>query len=341
MVCFSSYSCSSCREVSDRITSNEACCRSGEALREVRTKGNTAAMPFIEPIKQNRGVDVDSELEREIKQVLKSLDAEIEELSRAQGLNRANVRFLLPLHVWIVVKDTEVLVVSSVNDHGGVPFWRVLDYSNQPFDLEMIHHLVEDGLGFPDPFSFHFPRSLLFAEEESRREDISSLASKCIDFEIERMEKLKRIVKIEPIFQGRDFTINEELVFVLMPFDEPFDEVFEDHIRPTVNKIDGLRCMRADDIYDNREIMEAIWRFINEARIIIAELTGRNPNVFYETGIAHTVGKEVILITQSMEDVPFDLRHLRCIVYQRTARGCKRLEQDLENMIRAILARVD
>ena len=58
--------------------------------------------------------------------------------------------------------------------------------------------------------------------------------------------------------------------------------------------------MRADDIYDNRPIIEDVWRCTNEARILIAELTGRNPNVFYETGIAHTVGKEVILITQSL-----------------------------------------
>ena len=131
------------------------------------------------------------------------------------------------------------------------------------------------------------------------------------------------------------------MVFVLSPFGHPFNTIYEDHIRPSVESIQDLRCLRADDIYDNRPIMEDIWRYTNEAQMLIAELTGRNPNVFYETAIAHTVGKEVILITQSMDDVPFDLKHLRCIVYEYTPRGTKALEDNLKNTIRNILARRD
>ena len=68
-------------------------------------------------------------------------------------------------------------------------------------------------------------------------------------------------------------------------------------------------------------------------------MTDRNPNVFYETGVAHTVGKEVILITQSMNDVPFDLKHLRCIVYDYTPRGIQFLESNLKNTIDQIMHR--
>ena len=128
------------------------------------------------------------------------------------------------------------------------------------------------------------------------------------------------------------------MVFVLSPYGDPFDEIFEDHLKTCVGSL-GLQCIRADDIYDNQSIIEDIWRCINEARIVIAELTGRNPNVFYETGIAHTIGKEVVLITQSMEDVPFDLRHLRCIVYQHTPRGGENLEESLKRTIENILSR--
>ena len=91
--------------------------------------------------------------------------------------------------------------------------------------------------------------------------------------------------------------------------------------------------MRADDIFDNKPIIEDIWKHINEAHIVISELTERNPNVFYETGISHTVGKEVVLITQNINDVPFDLRHLRCIVYKYTPRGVQALENNLKNTI--------
>tara|TARA_R110002124_G_scaffold47149_1_gene140661 strand:- start:11388 stop:11741 length:354 start_codon:yes stop_codon:yes gene_type:complete len=114
-----------------------------------------------------------------------------------------------------------------------------------------------------------------------------------------------------------------------------------DHIKPTVEKIDNIKCFRADNIYDNKPIIEDIWKSINEASIIIAELTGRNPNVFYETEIAHTVGKEVILITQNIDDVPFDLRHLRCIVYEYTPRGIELLETNLSNTIENIRKRIN
>ena len=164
------------------------------------------------------------------------------------------------------------------------------------------------------------------------------LPSGYVEDEIANLERLDRVVKINPIFQGREFLMNHQMVFVLSPFGESFDTIYTDHIKPSIESIGCLNCLRADDIYDNRPIIEDIWRHINEAKILISELTGRNANVFYETGIAHTVGKEVILITQSMEDVPFDLKHLRCIVYEYTPRGIKNLEDNLKSTILHILS---
>lgn len=141
------------------------------------------------------------------------------------------------------------------------------------------------------------------------------------------------------VFKANQFTSNEHLVFVLSPFGEPFDTIFADHIRPIAEMTHNLQCFRADDIFDNQPIIEDIWRSINEARIVIAELTGKNANVFYETGLAHAIGKEVILITQSMDDVPFDLRHRRCIVYEYTPPGIMKLEHELANTITSVLSR--
>lgn len=54
---------------------------------------------------------------------------------------------------------------------------------------------------------------------------------------------------------------------------------------------------------------------------MICDLSGRNPNVFYEAGIAHTMGKEVILLASHKSDVPFDLQHLRYIPYVNNGQG--------------------
>ena len=75
--------------------------------------------------------------------------------------------------------------------------------------------------------------------------------------------------------------------------------------------------------------MHDIIELICTSKVVICDLSGKNPNVFYEAGIAHTLGKEVMLITQNMEDVPFDLRALRCITYLNNQEGCDHLAKEV------------
>ena len=125
-----------------------------------------------------------------------------------------------------------------------------------------------------------------------------------------------------------------------MPFADQNDIqiVYSDHIKNVIENRCGLRCERADDIYDISGIMQSVWESISKASIIIADLTNRNPNVFYELGIAHTLGKPVIMITQSMKFVPFDLRHLRCILYEYKPKNIKKFELILEKTVRSVLS---
>ena len=133
---------------------------------------------------------------------------------------------------------------------------------------------------------------------------------------------------VKPRFNKLRFTQRANHIFFLCPFCEPFNQIYSDHVR-AVAKREGFSIDRADEIYGTQPIIEDIWESINSAEIIVADVTGRNPNVMYEIGMAHTVGKPVIIITQSMDDVPFDLKHHRCIVYAFTPRGCAELEEKL------------
>jgi hypothetical protein len=139
------------------------------------------------------------------------------------------------------------------------------------------------------------------------------------------------------IFGGDDYTQDPNLCFVLMPFNEEIDQVYEDHIKPVVES-SGIICQRADNVYSTGLITSDIWEKIVRARFIIADLTGKNPNVFYEVGLAHALGKEVVLLTQSMDHVPFDLKALRCIVYAFTPRGSKELESKLKSTVTGIMS---
>lgn len=124
------------------------------------------------------------------------------------------------------------------------------------------------------------------------------------------------------------------LCFVLMPFETAFDPVYE-AIRAGAEDA-KLHCQRADKVRDNQALIEKIKKAIHKAGIIVADITGDNPNVFYEVGYAHGLGKECILVTQTRsEEVPFDLRHLEHIGYSASRQGLTELRRALaETMVR-------
>ena len=134
----------------------------------------------------------------------------------------------------------------------------------------------------------------------------------------------------------RTTEVDENLCFVLMPFDEKFTPIYENIIKTVVESA-GLECKRADEIFGIKPIIEDIWEYIQKARILIADLTRRNPNVFYELGIAHAINKDVILITQDLKDLPFDLKHYRCIVYEDSVAGGNKLNEGLKNTLKEVL----
>ena len=102
--------------------------------------------------------------------------------------------------------------------------------------------------------------------------------------------------------------------FILMPFDKEFQPIYTGFLKPALES-SGFDINRADDLDSHQNILKDIVEQINQSNLIVADLTTGNPNVFYELGLAHALGKSVILITQSIEDVPFDLRSYRLLEY--------------------------
>ena len=109
-------------------------------------------------------------------------------------------------------------------------------------------------------------------------------------------------------------TEDEFFAFVLMPFDKAFDDIYKLGIKETATAL-GILAERVDEQIFTEGILERIYRQIELADVVVADMTGQNPNVFYEVGYAHAKGKLCILLTQKAEDIPFDLKHHRHIVY--------------------------
>jgi hypothetical protein len=136
-----------------------------------------------------------------------------------------------------------------------------------------------------------------------------------------------RLVVTPDVFRIPKHGVELDLVSVMMPFDAGFDHVYSS-LQQACNDL-GMRCLRADDIWEESAVVQEIFNLLIRSTVVIVDFTGRNPNVMYETGIAHTLGRRVIPITQSYNDVPFDLRHHRVLKYLPNIQGLDEMRKTL------------
>jgi len=123
--------------------------------------------------------------------------------------------------------------------------------------------------------------------------------------------------------------MRQPFVFVIMRFSDEFRDMYELGIKPAAESA-GALCERVDEQMFTQNILDRIYKQIQRADFIVAEMTGRNANVFYEAGFAHGVGKPIIFVTKSADDIPFDLRHYPHVVYgDRIAVLKKELEKKI------------
>lgn len=122
-------------------------------------------------------------------------------------------------------------------------------------------------------------------------------------------------------------------VVVLMPSAKRFDERYTLGVKEPLEGL-GVSCERVEELDFAGDIVKKIFEIIGEATLIVADMSGRNPNVFYEVGYAHGLGKPVVLLTEKVDDIPFDLKGQRHIIY---GRSIVRLREELLKTVREIL----
>ncbi|MCX6213114.1 hypothetical protein [Spirosoma sp.] len=147
----------------------------------------------------------------------------------------------------------------------------------------------------------------------------------------------ERVITFAPdVFRIPDKPVESNILSVMMPFESRFSGTYT-AIRNVCDRL-SIECKRADDIWDNSILIQDVFDLIFTSRAVITDFTDRNPNVFYETGVAHTLGKLVIPITQSASDIPFDLRHHRALTYLPNTEGLLKLETDLEKKLAKVFS---
>ncbi len=120
--------------------------------------------------------------------------------------------------------------------------------------------------------------------------------------------------------------IDKASAFIMMPFsdsekyrnEEVFSSLEQCLLRDDRLEIKPIKLIRADSVFDTKNILSRLWLLINREGILIADLTTRNPNVMYEVGLCHSIGRDVILLSNDTEDVPIDLRVGTTYFYYRS-----------------------
>lgn len=147
----------------------------------------------------------------------------------------------------------------------------------------------------------------------------------------------RKIIFSPSIFQVPEESPDSNLISVMMPFGLELKPVYE-AIKEAA-RLSGFKCQRADDIWDHSTIIQDVFSLIYRSSIVVCDFTGKNPNVFYEAGIAHTLGKHVVPITQSDQDIPFDLKHHRFAKYLNNGEGLKSLTSTLASKFSGLSGR--
>ena len=141
----------------------------------------------------------------------------------------------------------------------------------------------------------------------------------------------------ESVLQGSIVQIRRGTGFVLLPHTDEFDGIFDTAVRPAM-EANGIDVTKANDIYNPGFILGQVWQQILSSEVVVADVSGINPNVIFELGLCYGLHRSPILLVRNPDELPFNLRSLRYIKYENTARGAKALQDDLTRAIEAFLA---
>ena len=187
------------------------------------------------------------------------------------------------------------------------------DEKKKKIELDLLRHNVESQI---------YGLNERLMKTPSRFEDAYHL-----QLDGNRKSELKKQIEINEFLKSASIKeedlIEKDYVFVLTPFHTKYDGVYEE-IKSVCDKAD-IRCVRGDEQNFKGDIFSHVLKNIVQAKVVIANLSGRNPNVLYELGIAHALDKTTILVSNMLEELPADIKSKRIVVYKGVG--------DLENRL--------
>ena len=210
--------------------------------------------------------------------------------------------------ILLILRDRKADTVLSILEYYGIfPGCRRNTLIN---NLEEKIFTALDGLKIAGFISFETRKSKIVVS------DLIWKVQASLGFSLKELAEHdpERSMVVSPVFGKAPKRDKVYDIFVLMPFKKEFKSVYDVHLKGLASA-KRLLIARADNFFSPKIIIDDIWELISTSKVIVADCTGRNPNVFYEMGIAHAIGKPLIMLTQNSKDIPFDVQHRSYIKY--------------------------
>lgn len=280
--------------------------------------------------------DMEAELSARVDEVIGEFMAVVDALTADRHLQRGIARSQLPCSMVAILDRENLTLLGQFRLEN-----RIASYFYRP-DIALTPERAGNSarweFGFEDPFIIQLPARLMDSDTHNRQVDLQAVASKHIDSEYLRLEQMLSLMRTRPIFGQTTEPVGAKTILLLLPFDEE-RRTNESAIKASVSG-SGLAYEEAADIREGKAAVRQMWFALNHAAVVVADLTGGDAGVMYGLGIAHTLGKETILIYPQGSKYLTDIPRTHRIEYDDSEAGRSRMEEELAEMLGAMLAPV-
>ena len=277
------------------------------------------------------------ELQEKADLLLNEFTAIVDATTEDRHLQSGIVRSQLPCSMVAILDKESLFIVGQFSTQRRFSTYIYTPESRWP--IQKINSSAQWEFGFEDPFTIQIPSGLLDQTADQRHDELARIASEYIDSEFNRFIGLLSLLRTRPIFGPAAPAIEGQLALLLMPVEESGRRNYDAIVKAAEES--GMIIDMAEDIRKGRSVVRDLWISINKARVVIADLTGLDPGVMYGLGIAHTVGKETILISPQGSNYLADIPKTQVIEYEDSDDGRIMLEQELFRILSSMMQPIE
>jgi hypothetical protein len=283
-----------------------------------------------------RSGDMEAELSAKVDKLIDEFMAIVDAVAEDRHLQKGIARSQLPCSMVAVLDKKSLSVLAQFRMEN-----RTASYFYRP-DITLLPQQAANSaqweFGFNDAFIIQFPANLLEQSAQDRHAALKAVAFAHIDSEFLRLEQLLSLMRTRPIFGEVAEPVGAKTLFLLLPADAKLRE--NEEIILNASRANNLPVEQAEDIRLGRYAVREMWRSLNHAAVIVADLTGPDSGVMYGLGIAHTLGKETVLIHPQGSKYLTDIPRTHNIEYEYSDAGRAKLEEQLSAMLGTMLGSV-